>query len=144
MCEPPWLRRPAAARAHRSGPKRFLALRAFAPRRTGRYVGGAMWQRIPLFALALVVSGSARAQLGAPTPSFALFRCSCQASPAEAQPAGRARGGVFALFGRPTVEPWSGTVYATSEDAAVLKAQSACSAERRGSLFSCLACRCSR
>jgi hypothetical protein len=76
-------------------------------------------------------------QVGLPAQAFAYYRCSCNTSP----------GGPLAsqfTFAPPAARQWNGSVYASTDRDAVVKAQNACTAERRGSLFDCISCRCSR
>jgi hypothetical protein len=47
-------------------------------------------------------------------------------------------------FAPQAARQWNGSVYASTDRDAASKAQRVCSAERRGSLFDCLNCRCNR
>jgi len=72
----------------------------------------------------------------APSPAaFAFFNCSCRTSAGAPLPS-------QLTFAPPPATLWTGSVYSTSANDAVFKAQSACSTERHGSLFDCLNCRC--
>lgn len=71
-----------------------------------------------------------------PIPQFRLYRCSCTPSSAGVTSTPSPFGGTALSMG------WSGVVYATSTNGAVSKAQRACSAASRGSLYNCLSCQC--
>jgi hypothetical protein len=77
------------------------------------------------------------AAAGLPAQNLSFFRCFCTASP----------GAPLAnqlTFAPPVAREWNGSVYATSARDASFKAQHSCTAERRGSLFDCINCRCDR
>ena len=96
-------------------------------------------------ALVLLAAAAASAQLvpqdqtviGLPSQSFVFFKCFCNTAPGAPLPS-------QLTFAPPPVRQWNGNVYATSPRDAVSKAQFACTAERRGSLFDCVNCRCDR
>lgn len=76
-------------------------------------------------------------QVGMPAQSFAFFRCTCNTTvgaPLQNQ----------LSFAAPPVRLWNGNVYATTDRDAIYRAQTACTSERRGSLFDCVNCRCSK
>lgn len=79
----------------------------------------------------------ARAQAGAQPQTFAFFRCQCTTTVGAPLPNQLS-------FAPPPARQWLGSVYAISDLEAASKARTACSSERRGSLFDCVACRCSR
>jgi hypothetical protein len=70
------------------------------------------------------------------TQAFGFYQCSCTPSsvgvPSQQQ----------LVVTAPIA--WTGTVYASTDQDAAMKAQRACSSETRGSPFSCLQCSCQR
>lgn len=85
----------------------------------------------------LLASAATAAAQEAPPQTLGFYRCSCAPSSVgvSATPS---------LFGGQPVMPWTGTVYARTDRDAATKAQNACTAASRGSLFNCLSCRCER
>lgn len=72
-----------------------------------------------------------------PAQNFAFFKCICLTTvggPLPSQPS----------FVPPPARQWNGNVYATSAQDATFRAQNVCTAERHGSLFDCVSCRCDR
>ncbi len=102
-----------------------------------------------LFALVLATAAPAAAQIanqlerqgqtqvGMPAQNFAFFRCTCNTAVGAPLPNQLS-------FAPPPTRLWNGNVYATTDRDAIYRAQTACTSERRGSLFDCINCRCSK
>ena len=93
------------------------------------------WFAMAFLLIPVATVSAQQASTGSQT--FGFYQCSCTPSsvgvPSTSSP-----------FTVQTTQPWSGSVYASSDRDATSKAQSRCASETRGSLFSCLACSCSR
>lgn len=113
-----------------------------------RYDGARMCARLVLLLL-LATASAAPAQLipqqpapgqtviGLPAQNFSFFKCFCATTVGGPLPS-------QLTFAPPPARQWNGSVYATSAQDAVFRAQNVCTAERRGSLFDCVNCRCDR
>lgn len=79
----------------------------------------------------------AGAQAGAQPQTFSFYRCQCTTTAGGPLPSQLS-------FAPAAPRQWLGSVYAVTDVEAAAKARNACSSERRGNLFDCVACRCSR
>ncbi len=102
-----------------------------------------VWLVIALLAAALPAGAqlepptTTAPQIGMPAQSFGFFQCFCTTTTGGPVPS------QFG-FAPQAARQWNGSVYASTDRDAASKAQRVCSAERRGSLFDCLNCRCNR
>jgi hypothetical protein len=86
---------------------------------------------------AQLVPPPGQAQAGLPAQQLGFFKCFCTTTVGAPLPSQLS-------FAPPPSRQWTGSVYAASTVEAMSKAQSACTAERRSSLFDCFSCRCDR